>query len=103
MTYIDKDGTWEIEGNSRMLTEPSIKYKAKNPESELLKIVRTQRNKLLTESDWTQLPDVPLTEEKKGEWRTYRQALRDLPANVNPYKPIFPNIPRGTEKRIPSE
>lgn len=43
--------------------------------------VRIERNTLLTESDWTQMFDSPLTDSKKTEWATYRQALRDLPAN----------------------
>ena len=42
--------------------------------------VRTIRNGLLEESDWTQNSDSPLTTEKKAEWATYRQALRDVPA-----------------------
>lgn len=40
---------------------------------------RKKRNSLLSASDWTQLPDSPLTDEKKAEWSQYRQALRDLP------------------------
>ena len=43
--------------------------------------VREERNKLLVNSDWTQLSDSPLTDSKKAEWATYRQALRDYPAN----------------------
>ena len=45
--------------------------------------LRTKRNKKLTASDWTQYPDSPLDSAKRAEWATYRQALRDLPANVN--------------------
>jgi len=41
---------------------------------------RFERNTLLTESDWTQMPDSPLSSSKKTEWATYRQALRDLPS-----------------------
>jgi len=43
--------------------------------------VRIERNTLLTESDWTQMSDSPLADSKKTEWATYRQSLRDLPAN----------------------
>lgn len=42
--------------------------------------VRRDRGLLLTESDWTQVADTPLTDSKKAEWATYRQALRDVPA-----------------------
>jgi hypothetical protein len=41
--------------------------------------IRTQRNQLLFESDWTQIPDSPLTNEKKAEWTEYRQELRNVP------------------------
>jgi hypothetical protein len=48
-------------------------------------INRGKRDQLLKKSDWTQLPDVPL--ETKEAWAAYRQALRDLPDNVN-----WPNL-----------
>lgn len=38
-----------------------------------------ERNQMLNSSDWTQMPDSPLSTSKKTEWATYRQALRDLP------------------------
>ena len=41
--------------------------------------VRAERNRLLIESDWTQLADSPVD---KTAWATYRQALRDLPQQV---------------------
>ena len=40
-----------------------------------------KRNNKLKDSDWTQLPDSPLSDSKKAEWATYRQALRDLTNN----------------------
>lgn len=47
-------------------------------QNDILENLRTARNSLLTESDWTQVEDSPLSEEKKTEWKNYRQALRDL-------------------------
>ena len=44
---------------------------------------RATRNDLLAASDWTQMPDSPLTDEAKTSWATYRTALRDLPTNEN--------------------
>lgn len=50
--------------------------------------LKSFRNQKLIDSDWTQLPDSPLTAEKKTEWATYRQALRDLPGQqADPYNP----------------
>lgn len=43
--------------------------------------LRKMRNDMLKQCDWTVLVDSPLTTYKKGLWRTYRQALRDLPDN----------------------
>jgi hypothetical protein len=39
--------------------------------------MRLHRDRLLKESDWTQLPDSPVNREA---WATYRQTLRDFPA-----------------------
>ena len=52
------------------------------------------RNALLVDSDWTQMPDSPLTDSKKTEWATYRQALRDLPASTTDYANVtYPTQP----------
>ena len=45
------------------------------------KWMRERRNNLLKACDWTQGEDSPLSDSKKTEWATYRQALRDIPAN----------------------
>ena len=42
--------------------------------------VRNKRDRLLAACDWTVLTDSPLTTAKKTEWKTYRQALRDISA-----------------------
>ncbi len=44
--------------------------------------VRGTRNGLLSSSDWTRLDDNGISADKKVEWATYRQQLRDLPATV---------------------
>lgn len=52
---------------------------------------RRQRDRLLAESDWTQLPDSPLSAEQRLAWAAYRQALRDLDmAGID-----WPVIPAG--------
>lgn len=47
--------------------------------AEALTLIRKKRDILLKESDWTQGADVP--DAIKAAWTTYRQALRDMPAN----------------------
>lgn len=44
--------------------------------------VRKLRDAKLVESDWTQMPDVPLTTQQKEDWQVYRQALRDITENL---------------------
>lgn len=46
-------------------------------------LARRERNRLLAVSDWTQVSDSPVD---KQAWATYRQALRDVPA-----QPGFPD------------
>jgi len=46
--------------------------------------LRIERNKLLEKSDWTQANDSPLSDSKKAEWKTYRQALRDITKTASP-------------------
>ena len=56
--------------------------------------LRTRRNILLFQSDWTQAADSPLSDSKKTEWATYRQNLRDLPGTVSdPSNVSFPDKP----------
>ena len=43
--------------------------------------IRAERDKLLTNSDWTQGADSPLASAKKTAWGTYRTKLRTLPAD----------------------
>lgn len=56
-------------------------YTPDNPPDNTLIILRDIRRHLLNLCDWTQAADSPLSDAKKAEWATYRQALRDLPSN----------------------
>ena len=40
--------------------------------------LRGMRNQMLTDTDWTQGADSPLTDSQKTSWATYRQSLRDI-------------------------
>ena len=44
--------------------------------------MRERRTRRLSETDWTQVPDSALSDAKKAEWSTYRQALRDMPTST---------------------
>lgn len=58
-----------------------------------LEEIRSKRNKLLTESDWTQLPDVEIT--TKTSWAIYRQELRNITSQQDPFNIIWPTPPQG--------
>ena len=45
---------------------------------EALDQLRKYRDRKLSESDWTNLQDSPITGSKLTEWQTYRQNLRDI-------------------------
>lgn len=67
-------------------------YDEENIPSEwLLERMRIQRDKLLVESDWTQVADAPVD---KQAWATYRQQLRDFPTTWVPVDVVvFPDTP----------
>ena len=53
--------------------------------------VRVERNRLLGESDWTQLPDSPADHEV---WGAYRQELRDVTDQEGfPWEVVWPETP----------
>ena len=54
-------------------------------------LIRHRRNQLLTDCDWTQLPDV--AEETRLAWAPYRQALRDLTDAASPADVVWPTMP----------
>ena len=55
--------------------------------------VRGERDEKLLSCDWTQLDDVPLTAEKKSEWQSYRQELRDITNQPDPFNITWPTPP----------
>ena len=52
--------------------------------SQPFKLLREERNKLIAETDWTQLKDIDLDIIRERNWKNYRQALRDLPSKSTP-------------------
>jgi len=55
--------------------------------------VRSSRDSLLSESDWTQFNDSPISGSTLTDWQTYRQSLRDITNQSDPYDITWPNIP----------
>ena len=62
------------------------------PDEEGAKVVRAERNRRLSETDWTQGKDIP--DSISTVWATYRQALRDVPAQAGfPWDINWPQQP----------
>jgi hypothetical protein len=55
--------------------------------------VRSERNSLLSHCDWTQMPDCSLSEGDKNVWKTYRQTLRDITLQSDPFNIEWPAKP----------
>jgi len=56
-------------------------------------VVRFKRKEKLQSCDWTVLPDVPMDAQKRTEWETYRQALRDVTTQPDPFNITWPTPP----------
>jgi len=54
---------------------PSLEYE--------LREIRDDRKGILLDCDWTVAEDTPLSADKKAEWKTYRQALRDMTSGLD--------------------
>lgn len=52
-------------------------------------LVRTERNVLLERTDWRAGSDLTISD----EWKTYRQALRDVPTQSDPFNITWPTEP----------
>ena len=61
---------------------------------EPMRLLREERNRKLAETDWKDLPSYPGTDQE--EWRTYRQALRDLPSSSSPQLDEFGQLTNVT-------
>jgi hypothetical protein len=62
------------------------------PDEVVWPTIRARRDALLVQSDWTQLPDVPLA--TKEAWATYRQQLRDITLQPDPHNISWPTPPQ---------
>lgn len=54
--------------------------------------IRAERNKKLADCDWTQLPDAPVD---AAAWATYRQELRDITNQPDPFAIVWPTAPQS--------
>ena len=71
-------------------TETEISNKISELDAaEAMRLLRLERNSRIAETDWRASSDLILSD----AWKTYRQALRDLPASTTPV--LDDNAPIG--------
>ena len=86
-TPVLTDGVYYQSWNQTNASQSEIDYRLENQWF----IVRETRNELLAECDWTQLSDIPT--ETKSIWSEYRQSLRDITSQTNPFSITWPVKP----------
>jgi hypothetical protein len=75
----------------RIKEETERKERERELSRDYLQELRNLRTIKLFNCDWTQFIDSPLSNEKKLEWQTYRQQLRDLPESITDAKSMVLN------------
>jgi hypothetical protein len=88
---IQVDGKWMKTWIVNSLSADEIASRARIKRANAEASVREKRNRLLAESDWTQVADAPVD---KAAWAQYRQALRDITAQEGfPLEVSWPSQP----------
>ena len=86
---IKRNGVWELEWIESDATEEQIQKRIDFKWQD----IRDKRNNLLRDTDWTQLSDVPISTEQKNLWAEYREDLRNITSQEDPFNIIFPVAP----------
>ena len=83
-------------------TESEINAKIAELEAaEPMRLLRLERNRKLVETDWVTIKAYSQGAEVSAEWKTYLQALRDLPATANPQLDNVGNLTNVTWPEVP--
>jgi hypothetical protein len=81
------NGVWTQVWNVSTLGEEELAGRTANQANN----VRAERDRLLADSDWTQVADAPVD---SAVWSVYRQSLRDIPSQVGfPWNVVWPTQP----------
>ena len=96
LTILRPDSSWNIDGSEysaiewldsgvTIPTESELNTKvAELDAAEPMRLLREERNQLLSETDWMVTRSIETGVAMSNDWKTYRQALRDLPASSSP-------------------
>ena len=104
LTILRPDSSWNIDGLEYSTIEWLDSGATKPSESELntkvaeldaaepMRLLREERNQLLSETDWMVTRSIETGVAMSNDWKTYRQALRDLPASSSPSLDEYYNL-----------
>ena len=96
ITVLRPDSSWNLTGteysglewldsSTTKPTETEINNKISELDSaEAMRLLREERNILLSKTDWMVTRSIETGVAISNDWKTYRQALRDLPASSSP-------------------
>ena len=96
LTILRPDSPWNLNGSeysdlewldsgATKPTETEINNKISELDAaEPMRLLREERNQLLSETDWVAARSIETGVAISNDWKTYRQALRDLPSSSSP-------------------
>lgn len=85
---MDSNGKWYVNYEIVNASQEEISYRTEIKSNE----VRSLRNSMLAECDWTQSKDV--SDDVSNKWVSYRQSLRDITSQPEfPWNVVWPNLP----------
>ena len=85
LTGSEYSGLEWLDSSQTKPTETEINDKITELDSaEAMRLLREVRNQLLSETDWMIVKSTETGVAMSNDWKTYRQALRDLPASSSP-------------------
>ena len=96
LTILRPDSSWNLDGSEysgvewldsgvTIPTESELNTKvAELDAAEPMRLLREERNQLLSKTDWMVTRSIETGVAMSYDWKTYRQALRDLPASSSP-------------------
>ena len=104
LTILRPDSPWNLNGSEysdlewldsadTKPTETEINNKISELDSaEAMRLLREERNQLLSETDWVAARSIETGVAISNDWKTYRQALRDLPSSSSPSLDEYYNL-----------
>ena len=104
LTILRPDSPWNLNGSEYSDLEWLDSSTTKPTESELntkvaeldaaepMRLLREERDQLLSETDWVAARSIETGVAISNDWKTYRQALRDLPSSSSPSLDEYYNL-----------